>query len=95
MDLLVPGAAGAPLAVREAQDNLRDGLPVISLPWLVYMKLEAGRTVDGAGVSRMAGVLPKSRFDSLLNVLEAWLAPEDREDLAAWYALGRWERGES
>lgn len=95
VDVLVTEAAWAPAAVRDAQNNLRDGLPVLPLPWLVYMKLEAGRTVDGADVSRLVGVLPRSQFDDLVRVLDSWLTPEDREDLEAWYALGRWEWGES
>lgn len=94
VDLLVAGAAWAPAAVREAQDNKRDGLPVLPLPWLVCMKLDAGRTVDGADVSRMVGALSRIQFDDLRNVLAPWLSPEDREDLEAWYQLGRWEHGQ-
>lgn len=81
-----------PSAIAAAQDNLHEGIPVMPRAWLVLMKLTAGRSADQSDVSRMLGGLADGDFQSLLHTIDVWLSPEDREDLAALYQLGRWER---
>jgi hypothetical protein len=82
-------------AIREAQNNLYDNLPIMPLVWLVWMKLNAGRTGDQADVSHMLGTLSDDEFQEIVTILNPWLSPEDREDLESLHALGRWEQGEN
>ncbi len=92
LDVLVPDYPWLPRAMAAAQDNVHEGIPVMPRAWLVLMKLTAGRSADQSDVSHMLSGLADGDFQSLLQTIETWLSPEDREDLAALYQLGRWER---
>ena len=91
IDVLASDADWAVQAIAEAQDDLRDDLPIIPLVWLVWMKLDAGRTGDQTDVSRMLGRLTSEEFKAIVMTLSPWLSIEDREDLESLYQLGRWE----
>jgi hypothetical protein len=91
IDVLFSHQDWAARAIAEAQENLHDGLPIMPLAWLVWMKLDAGRTIDQTDVSRMLGRLTPDEFRKILETLSPWLAIEDREDLDSLYQLGRWE----
>ncbi|NJN80569.1 MAG: hypothetical protein HC797_08920 [Anaerolineales bacterium] len=54
--------------------------PVLRLPYLILMKLQAGRTQDWADVSRMLGWAEDKDLDEVRAVIKEF-APEDGEDL--------------
>ncbi len=70
-----------------------DGLPYITLPFLVLMKLSAGRLQDLADISRMLGAADD---DTLKNVIQTVMRyqPQDIEDLESMIQLGKREYGE-
>lgn len=80
-----------PDAVREAQGN-RDlaGLPILPLPYLVLMKLEASRAIDIADLSRMLGQADQPTLDRVRAVVRAWRSA-DLEDLDNLIHLGKLE----
>ena len=91
IDVLTSDADWAARAITEAQDEFHDGLPIMPLVWLVWMKLDAGRTGDQTDVSHMLGRVTVEEFQGILMTLSPWLSIEDREDLESLYQLGRWE----
>lgn len=91
IDVLISDADWAVQAIAEAQDDLHDGLPIMPLAWLIWMKLDAGRTGDQTDVSHMLGRLTVEEFKKIVMTLSPWLSIEDREDLESLYQLGRWE----
>jgi hypothetical protein len=93
IDVLASNSDWAPRAISEAQAAIHDGLPLIPLVWLAWMKLDAGRTTDQTDVSRMLGRLTAEEFNEVVVTLAPWLSIEDREDLESLYQLGRWEMG--
>lgn len=66
------------------------GYPVIGLPYLVLLKLQAARTQDWADVSRMLGQADPAQLDAV-RALVSQLDPEDSEDLEALIYLGQQE----
>ena len=78
-------------AIADAQTN-RDaqGLPIIPLPYLVLIKLRAGRVQDIADVTRMLGQAGETTLDAV-RTLFAQRAPEDMQDLESLIELGRLE----
>ena len=78
-------------AIADAQSN-RDaqGLPVVSLPYLVLIKFQAGRVQDIADVTRMLGQAEEATLDAV-RVLFVQHAPEDMQDLESLIELGRLE----
>lgn len=93
LDLLILDADWVEPAIRDAQASFRDDLPILPLFWLVWMKLDAGRTGDQTDISHMIGSLSETDFHAIVHKLAPWLSPEDREDLEALYELGQWEAG--
>ncbi|OIP69988.1 MAG: hypothetical protein AUK48_14140 [Oscillatoriales cyanobacterium CG2_30_44_21] len=69
-----------------------DGLPVIDLPYLVLMKLIAGRSQDIADISRMLGVATDWQLGRARMAIGRYL-PSALEDLESLVVLGRLERG--
>lgn len=93
LDLIgLPGDWGR-AAIRDAQDNLLvAGLPTLTLPYVVVMKLISARPQDSADISRMLG--PAS--DPVLNQVRAVVRrgrPDDTEELEQLIALGKLEWG--
>ena len=80
-----------PTAITEAADN-RDveGWPVLTLPYLVLMKLIAGRAQDVADVTRMLGGAPDEELNRVREIISK-LAPDLLEDVESLIALGRLE----
>jgi len=68
-----------------------DGLPVVDLPYLVLMKLIAGRSQDIADISRMLGVAEDLQLQRVKKVINQYL-PNAMEDLESLAALGKLEQ---
>jgi hypothetical protein len=68
------------------------GLPVLSLPYLVLMKVLSSRTQDLADVSRMLGLATESERQATRQVFEKWW-PDALEDLESLIVLGELETG--
>ncbi len=69
------------------------GLPVLDLPFLVLMKLEASRVQDLADLSRMLGLASEEDLERVRDAVSRY-APDDREDLESLVYLGRLELAE-
>jgi hypothetical protein len=78
------------------QDALRQpvldpaGYPVISLPYLILLKMGAQRTQDWADVSRMLGLATDAELDAVRAVVARY-TPDDSEDLESLIFIGRQE----
>jgi hypothetical protein len=68
-----------------------DGLPVIDLPYLVLMKLIAGRSQDIADISRMLGIAAALQVQQVKMVISQYL-PSALEDLESLVILGKLEQ---
>ena len=68
-----------------------DGLPIIDLPYLVLMKLMAGRSQDIADISRMLGCAEDLRLQKVRSVINQYL-PSAVEDLDSLVVLGKLEQ---
>jgi hypothetical protein len=69
-----------------------DGLPIIALPYLVLMKLQASRTQDLADVSRMLGMAEEAILTKIRAIISTYL-PAAAEDLESLIRLGKLEQG--
>jgi hypothetical protein len=67
-----------------------DGQPVISLPYLVLMKLEASRTTDISDISRMLGQASDVDLEEVKKIVERY-DPNSLEDLESLVQLGKIE----
>jgi hypothetical protein len=67
-----------------------DGQPVISLPYLVLMKLEASRTTDISDISRMLGQASEVELNEVRKTIEIY-DPNSLEDLESLIQLGKIE----
>lgn len=79
--------------VREAISNFNiapDGLPIIGLPYLVLMKLQASRGVDIGDLSRMLGGADETALLKVKRVVQQYL-PDAVEDLESLIILGKLE----
>jgi hypothetical protein len=63
------------------------GLPVISLPYLVLMKLEASRSIDVGDLTRMLGQADEALRDQVRAVVRTY-RHEDAEDVESLMILG-------
>ena len=104
--LAIPGSSwkapdGTIIDILERSDNwVRDaleipsadpqGLPVLSLPYLVLMKLESSRTQDLADIARMLGGASEEAIDAVHNVIAQYL-PDAISDLEGLFQLGKLE----
>ncbi len=66
------------------------GLPILMLPYLVLMKVLAGRAQDLADAARMLGLASEALRAETREVFRRW-APEALEDLESLIALGNLE----
>jgi hypothetical protein len=64
--------------------------PVIDLPYLVLMKLEASRTNDLSDISRMLGLASDRELDEVRRAIEMY-DPNSLEDLESLIVLGKLE----
>jgi hypothetical protein len=67
------------------------GYPVVGLPYLVILKMEAQRPQDWADISRMLGWASESELDQVRAAVARYM-PEDVEDLESLIFLGRKEQ---
>jgi hypothetical protein len=67
------------------------GYPVVALPYLVMLKMEAQRPQDWADVSRMLGWAAEPDLDEVRAVIGQY-APDDVEDLESLIFIGKKER---
>ena len=67
------------------------GYPVISLPYLVVLKLAALRAQDTADVSRMLGWADEAVLDAVRKAVAKY-SPEDVDDLESLIFIGQRER---
>ncbi len=89
LDVVISDAPWAQEAI-ERPLQTADGIPVIALPYLVLMKLYAGRAQDIADITRMLG----GAADSALIEVRAAVArynPEATVDVESMIVLGRLE----
>jgi len=67
---------------------------IISLPYLVLMKLDSGRPQDTADVSRMVALAAVGTLDMVRDVLRRYARDsETLEDFDSLLEIGRWELG--
>jgi aminoglycoside-2''-adenylyltransferase len=66
------------------------GYPVIRLPYLILLKMDAQRAQDWADVSRMLGLASDTELDRVRAVV-AQYTPEDSEDLESLIFIGKQE----
>ncbi len=81
--------------VSEALADLKrdpQGLPVVSLTYLVLMKLQSGRTQDLADIARMLGLASDSDCELTRSVVRKY-QPDAVEDLQSLISLGKLEAG--
>jgi len=89
LDVVISDAPWAQEAI-ERPLQTTDGIPVIALPYLVLMKLVAGRSQDIADITRMLG----GADESALAEVRAAVArhnPEAGNDVESMIVLGRLE----
>jgi hypothetical protein len=67
-------------------------LPIVDLPYLVALKLDASRSIDQGDLSRMLGFAAKPDLDRIRSLIGR-LLPADVEDLEQYIALGQYEVG--
>lgn len=91
IDVIESHAAWVADALRSLRRDAQ-GLPVLDLPYLVLMKVQAGRIQDLADAARMLGAAPESRHQETRDIFHRWL-PEALEDLESLIALGKLEMG--
>jgi hypothetical protein len=66
------------------------GLPIIDLPYLVLLKLQASRGIDIGDLTRMLGGAEEDALDRVRRVVERHM-PDAVEDLESLIQLGRLE----
>ena len=66
------------------------GYPVIGLPFLVLMKLQATRDQDWTDITRMLGGAAEDQIDGVRAIVERF-SPADVEDLETMIYLGKQE----
>ena len=67
------------------------GYPVVKLPYLALMKMDAQRAQDWADVSRMLGWASDADLDEVRVVVKQYM-PEDVEDLESLIFIGKQEQ---
>lgn len=89
LDVLVSGAPWARDAIAHPRYDAQH-LPIIGFPYLVLMKLDAGRGVDVGDLGRMLGLAEDAALQETRSLVSAVL-PGAREDLESLVELGRLE----
>ncbi len=68
--------------------------PVVALPFLVLMKLDASRSVDQGDLTRMLGLADDKTLNATRDVVSRYL-PSDLDDLGQYIAIGKLEMGDA
>ncbi|WP_293144721.1 MULTISPECIES: hypothetical protein [unclassified Microcoleus] len=82
--------------VREAIANPNiapDNLPIIGLPYLILMRLQASRGIDIGDLTRMLGGADETALELVRKTVKTYL-PDAVEDLESLIVLGKLEMGE-
>ncbi len=66
------------------------GVPTISLPYLVVMKLYSGRVQDIADITRMLGAADEDQLQQVRQAVAVYM-PDALEDIESMIVLGRME----
>ncbi len=67
-----------------------DGLPIIGLPYLILMKLQASRSIDMGDLGRMLGGADDNALEEVRKAIKTYL-PNAVEDLESLIYLGKLE----
>jgi hypothetical protein len=67
------------------------GYPVIALPYLILLKLSAGRIRDWGDLGTLLGWASDADLDAVRAVVKRY-APQDVEDLEAFIFIGKKEQ---
>lgn len=67
------------------------GYPIVRLPYLILLKMEAQRAQDWADVSRMLGWASEADLDEVRAVVKRYM-PQDLEDLESLIFIGKKEQ---
>jgi hypothetical protein len=67
------------------------GYPVLDLPYLVLMKLDAMRAQDWADITRMLGLASEKELEEVKKIIARY-SPEDAADLEALIFIGKKEQ---
>lgn len=92
LDLIELDGPWAVEAIHAAQENTVAGLATLTLPYLVWMKLSAGRTLDLADISRMLGRASTEQTSEARSLLRRLGNREDVADFDQLVRMGRLER---
>ena len=68
--------------------------PVVALPYLVLMKLDASRSVDQGDLTRMLGLADEKTLIATRDVVSRYL-PSDLDDLGQYIEIGKLEMGQA
>lgn len=88
VDLLTQESSWAEVALKNP--NWIDGIPVIALPYLVLMKLLAGRMHNLADITRMLGAANDEALEAVRVVITRY-EPMALEDIESMIMLGKLE----
>lgn len=89
LDVIFSDASWAKEAVAEPVTDA-EGIPTISLPYLIVMKLYSGRVQDIADITRMLGAADDDMLEQVRAVVAEYV-PDAVEDVESMIVLGRME----
>lgn len=91
LDVVETNAVWLSEALKQLQTDPQ-GLPVLSLPYLVLLKFQASRLQDLADISRMLGLASEEDRQTTRQIFAKW-QPDELEDLESLITLGDLELG--
>ena len=94
LDLIGLSGPWGQSAIVTAQPNIDGGMPILTLPYVVVIKLISARPQDSADISRMLGAAAEEALATVRAVVQH-VRPADVEDLEQMIAAGRLEFGGS
>jgi hypothetical protein len=89
LDVLVSDEQWAADAISHPNTS-PSGLPIVALPYLVVLKLIAGRGQDLVDIQRMLGQADETALAEVREIVSRF-RPEDTEDLESLISLGKLE----
>ena len=91
IDLISTSQKWGARAVRKHLDD-PTGLPIVTLPFLVLMKMDSARGVDQGDLTRMLGRLSDAQCEELIREVAKYSKdPNFADDVRQYAQLGRWE----
>lgn len=89
LDVLESGEEWAQEAISQPQAG-PEGLPVVAMPYLTLMKMQASRSIDIGDLGRMLGAADDAALTETRRIIRHYL-PDGIEDLESLIQLGRFE----